>query len=267
MDSDIEDEIIQKHNQAEAFISLFFLAVDIIGYLVVLGQFGFGCKRICSLVQRMFVIILFDGALRIVNLQLNTFVYSLQKEILTSAIASIQFFLILNIVNAVFEDKKNQNFSAGDMGIRNKPLLVCWFFFCSLVFIFSKIFSLVQYVGCLFAVCGFGYYVKKKTSLFLEGVAKKKQNFSSRYFIQNLLLFIGFYFFFHYAIKITSLFIDNPLYCSYIQMGYDVFKEIGKYITFTFVFMIYYVYSRYINVEEIEFQNESQVPVQNSGTF
>ena len=103
-----------------------------------------------------------------------------------------------------------------------------------------------------------------ETALFLEGVSKKNQNFTRRYFLQNSILFIGLYFLVHYVIKIVSLFIENPLYCSYIQMAYDVFKEIGKYLAFTFVSIIYYLYNKYIYTED-DFQSESQV--QSSGVF
>lgn len=47
-------------------------------------------------------------------------------------------------------------------------------------------------------------------------------------------------------------------------MAYDVFKEIGKYLAFTFVSIIYYLYNKYIYTED-DFQSESQV--QSSGVF
>jgi hypothetical protein len=265
MDSDIEEEIIQKHNQAEVLISLFFAAVDIIGYLIILFKFGCGFKKICSPIQKLYCLIILDGVIRIINLEITSFVYSFPKEILMSFFATIQFYLIISIISAIYEDKRNQNFSAGDMGIRDKPLLVLTFFFCSIVFVFSKVVSLIQYIGCIFAVCGFGFYINKKTFLFLDGISKKNQNFTSRNFIQNSVSFVGFYFFVHYAVKIYSLFVENPLYCSYIQMAYDVFKEIGKYLTFTFVSIIYYLYNKYVYLEDVDFQNEPQT--QSAGVF
>jgi hypothetical protein len=266
MDSDIEEEIIQKHNQAEVFISLFFAAVDIIGYITILIQFGCAFKKACSLIQKLYGLIILDGVLRIINLEITSFVYSFPKEILMSIFATIQFYLIINILFAIFEDKRIQNVSAGYMGIlEDKILLLCCFFFCSLVFIFSKMFSLIQYISCLCALCGFGYMMNKKTNLFLESVSQKYKNFKTRYFIQNLILFTGFYFFIYYVIKILSLFIENPLYCSYIQMTYDVFKEIGKYLAFIFVSIILYLYNKYIYTEDNDFQTESQV--QSTGVY
>jgi len=265
MDSDIEEEIIQKHNHAEVLISSFFAAVDIIAYMVILVQFGCGFKRSCSLTHKFYGLILLDGVIRIINLEITSFVYSLPKEILMSIFATIQFYLILNIISTIYEDKNNQNFAGGDMGIRDKHILVGIFFFCSVVFIFSKIVSLIQYIGCIICVCGFAYYINNKTFLFLEGVSKKRQNFSSRYFIQNGILFTSMYFLIHYGIKILSLFVENPLYTSYIQMAYDVFKEIGKYIAFTFVYTIYYLYDKYIYSEDNDFQSQSQI--QSSGIY
>ena len=266
MDSDIEEEIIQKHNKAEFFISIFFAAVDIIGFIIILIHFGCSFKKRCSLVQRLYGLIILDGVIRIINLKIASFVYSFPKEILMSIFATIQFFLIINILFAIFGDKRNQNFYGGYMGIlEDKILLLCCFFFCSLVFIFSKMFSLIQYISCLFAICGFGYMINKKTNIFLESVAQKNKNTKTRFFIINLLLFTGFYFFIYYVVKILSLFIDNPLYCSYIQMLYDVFKEIGKYLAFIFVSVILYLYNKYIYTEDNNFQTESQV--QSTGVY
>ena len=266
MDSDIEEEIIQKHNQADAFISFFFAAVDIIVFIIILIQFGCTFKKTCSLIQKLYGLIMLDGVIRIINLKISSFVYSFPKEILMSIFATIQFYLIINILFAIFEDKRNQNSSAGYMGIiEDKILLLCCFFFGSIVFIFSKMFSLIQYVSCLFALCGFGYIMNKKTNLFLEGVSQKNKNFNAKYFIQNLLLFTGFYFFIYYVIKILSLFIENPLYCSYIQVTYDAFKEIGKYLAFIFVSSILYLYNKYIYTEDNDFQTKSQV--QSTGVY
>ena len=262
MDSDIEEEIIQKHNQADAFISFFFAAVDIIVFIIILIQFGCTFKKTCSLIQKLYGLIMLDGVIRIINLKISSFVYSFPKEILMSIFATIQFYLIINILFAIFEDKRNQNSSAGYMGIiEDKILLLCCFFFGSIVFIFSKMFSLIQYVSCLFALFGFGYIMNKKTNLFLEGVSQKNKNFNAKYFIQNLLLFTGFYFFIHYVLKILSLFIENPLYCSYIQMTYDVFKEIGKYLAFIFVSIILYLFNKYIYTEDNDVQTKSQVQI------
>ena len=262
MDSDIEEEIIQKHNKADTFISLFFAAVDIILYITILIQFGCAFKKTCSLIQKLYGLIILDGVIRIINYEITSFVYSFPKEILMSIFSTIQFYLIINILFTIFEDKRNQNFNAGYMGIiEDKILLICCFFFCSIVFIFSKMFSLIQYISCLFALCGFGYIMNKKTNLFLEGVSQKNKNFNAKYFIQNLLLFTGFYFFIHYVLKILSLFIENPLYCSYIQIIYDAFKDIGKYLSFIFVSIILYLFNKYIYTEDNDVQTKSQVQI------
>jgi len=53
------------------------------------------------------------------------------------------------------------------------------------------------------------------------------------------------------------LFAENPLYCSYIEMAYDVFKEVGKYLVFTFLICIYYLFNKYIKNEDYEIPNEA----------
>ena len=53
------------------------------------------------------------------------------------------------------------------------------------------------------------------------------------------------------------LFVENPLYCSYIEMACDVFKEVGKYLVFIFLICIYYLFNKYIKNEDYEITNET----------
>ena len=53
MDQDIEEEIIRKHDQADAFISLFFAAIDTIFYVIILTLFGWEFKNTFSPKQQL----------------------------------------------------------------------------------------------------------------------------------------------------------------------------------------------------------------------
>jgi hypothetical protein len=128
MDVNVEEEIIQSHDQADALISLFFATVDIIVYITILILFGWEFKDMFSHEQKLCFIIMFDAILRLINLYTNSFVYSLSKELITSILSTFQFFLIINSLNQVFTYKNNPNFSQNS-GINNQLLCVIIFFF------------------------------------------------------------------------------------------------------------------------------------------
>ena len=62
----IDEEIMQNHNQAEAFISLFFAGLDVITYIVILTLFGFEFKSLDTPKQKLTIFLLLDGILRYV---------------------------------------------------------------------------------------------------------------------------------------------------------------------------------------------------------
>jgi hypothetical protein len=86
--------------------------------------------------------------------------------------------------------------------------------------------------------------------MFLDGIGKRNPAFNSHNFTLKLPHFILLYFFIHYILKISSLFINDSLYLSYIQMGCDIFKEVAKYLVFGLMICIYYVFSKYINEDD-----------------
>jgi hypothetical protein len=82
--------------------------------------------------------------------------------------------------------------------------------------------------------------------------------------LQTLPLFVSVYYILDYILKIIRLLVGNPLYCSYIEMAYDVFKEVGKYLVFIFLICIYYLFNKYINNENYEIPNETNNNVNNN---
>ena len=249
MDVSVEEEIIQSHDQADALISLFFATVDIILYIIILILFGWEFKEMFSHEQKLCFIIMFDAILRLINLYTNSFVYSLSKELITTILSTFQFYLIINSLNQVFTYKNNPNLSQNS-GISNQFLCIIIFFFSAIILNFSKIISLLQYIFAIVAIFSFWYYIKNKIHLFLDGIGKRNPAFNSHNFTIRLPYFILIYFIIHYILKISSLFINNSLYLSYIQMGYDIFKEVGKYLAFILMICIYHLFSKYINEDD-----------------
>ena len=256
MDQEIEEEIIRKHDQADAFISLFFAAIDTIVYVTILTLFGWEFKNTFSPKQQLSLLIMFDAVLRIINLYSTSFKYSFSREIFTTCLATFQFYLIVNLFNLIITDKRNPNYSESS-GIRNSNIFIAIFFFSSFLFNFSKIISLIQYICTIGAIVLFAYYIDKQTIIFLSGIAKKNADFRGKNFLQNFTFFVSIYYFIHYILKIMRLFVENPLYCSYIEMACDVFKEVGKYLVFIFLICIYYLFNKYIKNEDYEITNET----------
>ena len=151
MDQDIEEEIIRKHDQADAFISLFFAAIDTIFYIIILILFGWEFKNTFSPKQQLSLLIMLDAIIRIINLYATSFKYSFSTEFFTTCLATFQFYLIVNLLNLILIDKRNPNYSENS-GIRNINIYVCIFFFSSFVFNFSKIISLLQYICTIGAI-------------------------------------------------------------------------------------------------------------------
>ena len=119
-----------------------------------------------------------------------------------------------------------------------------------MAFNISKLFSLIQYFCAISAILLFKYYANTKIDLFLINIKKKNLNFVGHNITNNITLFIQIYFIIYYFLKIISLIIENKLYCSYMEMLCDIFKEVGKYLTFTLIIYLYYLFNKYIKEEE-----------------
>ena len=263
MDQDIEEEIIRKHDQADAFISLFFAGIDTIFYVTILILFGWEFKKDFSPKQQISLLIMFDAVLRIINLYATSFKYSFLREIFTTCLATFQFYLIVNLLNLILTDKNNPNYSENS-GIRNLNIYISIFFFSTFVFNFSEVLCFIQYLCTIGAIILFEHYIEKETTLFLSGIEKKNPDFIYSNFLQTLPLFVSVYYILDYILKIIRLLVGNPLYCSYIEMAYDVFKEVGKYLVFIFLICIYYLFNKYINNENYEIPNETNNNVNNN---
>ena len=174
----IDEEIMQNHNQAEAFISLFFAGLDVITYIVILTLFGFEFKSLDTPKQKLTIFLLLDGILRIIKMYTDSYMQSFVREMVFSLIVTIQFYLSISILEQIFTDRSNESFLINELRIQNKYLF-SFIFFC-LVFSFkgfmtSNYLSLLQYIFILISISVFYKYIANKIDLFLTYILKKNK--------------------------------------------------------------------------------------------
>ena len=260
MDSTIIKEIISKHNFAELLLSIFFVLADIILYLASLFIFQNASNSKFPHKKYLSYGYFYDIIIRIAKIFISTFIFSLIKEIIITALVSIQFYLIIYSFNIIFTDKLNENYVENDLKIKFPILITILFFVFTFMHEFSKIISLVQYISAIIAIFFFGRYIQKKIALFFENIKKQNQDYKESCFI-NLLYLIPIYFYFFYIIKIVNLLPKNMLYFSYMEMISDTFKETGKYLVFILLIVIYFIFNKYLNIDKTQFESKNNVVV------
>ena len=153
MESVIDEEIIDNHNKAGAFISLFFLGLDAITYIITFTLFSCELKNFYAPKQKIYLFIILDGLLRLINIYVDAFRKSFVQEATFTLISTIQFYLALSLLDQIFTDQRNDSYMASELQIRNINLF-SFLFFC-LVFSFKGILvsfgliSSIQYI-CIF---------------------------------------------------------------------------------------------------------------------
>ena len=256
MDEKTLQEIAQKHQQADSFISLFFTGIDVIYFILILIFLGCGFKNFCSTKQQLSQIILVDVLLRIYSIYFNTFEYNLTNEIILSLFATVQFYLFNSIFKKAFRDE----YYDGRESLEIKSPLLFSVIFYPLVFTFdiSKYFSLCQYIIGILAVLAYSYYIQTRIFLFLQNLEKKHDSASGKNLMINIPYFIAIYLAIYFIIKIGCLYVQNRLYCSYILMACDIFKEVGKYLSFGVMIFFVKSFNKYIKDEETEIPVEKR---------
>ena len=259
MNSEVYEEIMQNHNQAEAFISLFFAGLDVITYIVILTLFGFEFKSLDSPKQKLTMFLLLDGILRIINMYTDSYMQSFVREMVLSLIVTLQFYLSISMLEQIFTDKNNESFLVNELQIKNKYLFSFLFFF--LVFslkglMTSNFLSSIQYICILILISVFYKYIANKIDLFLTNISKKNNQFQGRNFINNLPFFVFLYFTIFYILQLCGLMIDNKLYESYMTMICTIFKEVGKYLNILLLIAIYHSFNKYIKDNEFVYETK-----------
>jgi hypothetical protein len=252
IDIDIEEQIIRNHDQADLFISLFFASFDSVLYIVVLVLFGLDSKSLFSRKQHLSLLIMIDVFLRIFNLYTASLIYSFPREIISSCFVTSEFYIIINLFNKIFLDKRNPNYSESSY-IQFKNIYLLIFFTLSLLLNFSKIISFIQYILAIVSLYLYGNNATNKLILFMNGIVIKDPNTNqNQYFIQIISSVTLLYYFIYYLSKIIGLFFDTLLYQSYIEIFGDIFKEVGKYLIFIMLINMYFLYNKYIKEEFYE---------------
>ena len=191
-----------------------------------------------------------DIILRVYSIYFNTFEYNFINELILSCFSTVQFYLLNNIFQIIFKDEHYDGKESLEI---KSPIFFCAIFYpLSFTFEISNSFSLIQYIIGIFAVLIYSYYIQTRVSLYLDNIEKKYASIGSKNILVNLPYFIALYFVIFFAFRICSLFIEHKLYYSYILMACDIFKEVGKYLTFGLVVFLIKSFNKYIKNEEIE---------------
>lgn len=254
MESLIDEEIMDNHNKADAFISLFFLGLDAIAYIVSFTIFSCDFKSLDSPNQKIYLFILLDGLSRLICIYTDAYRKTFVQETTFTLISSMQFHLSISMLEQIFTDQRNDSYMANELQIRNKNLF-SFLFFC-LVFSFKGILpshgllSSIQFICIFISISIFYKYMNNKIELYLTNVQKNNSQFTGRNFINNLPFFIFIYLGINYILQLFQLMLDNKLYESYMTMICIIFKEVGKYLVVLLMIMIFNTFNKYVKTNE-----------------
>lgn len=259
MDPKIEEEIMRNHNQADAFISLFFAGLDAVCYIVILILFGCDFKSFNSPKQKLSLLIVLDAVLRIINMYTDEYSKYFIKELFFTLFSTMQFWIILSCLNQIFTDKNIDSNLENDLEIRNENLLTFLFFILVFsfkgIFISYKLISTIQYIIIMLCIYLMFKYIGKKIEVYLASIVRKDSSFTGENFVNNMPFFISIYFFIDYCFELLSLLIEHKLYSSYMIMLCKIFKEVGKYLVFLLLIIVYHTFNKYLVEEDFGFSS------------
>lgn len=262
MEETILEEISQKHNEANAFISLFFAGSDAIIYIIILFLFGWEYKNSDSPKQKLSFLIILDAFLRIITVFTDVYSKSFIKELFFSSFAAIQFYTIIIFINQMFNEKNHEYNLEINSEMGNAKLLTCIFF--PLIFSFKaimssyKLLSIIQYTFIIVAAYIISNYVEKRMKNFFFIIMEKNAQFGNLIYISNFPYFISLYIMINYFIEILALLVSNNLLAVYIDMICLIFKESVKYLVIILLIMINYTFDKYSTYSDLDFNNQSK---------
>jgi hypothetical protein len=266
MESVIDEEIIDNHNKAGAFISLFFLGLDAITYIITFTLFSCELKNFYAPKQKIYLFIILDGLLRLINIYVDAFRKSFVQEATFTLISTIQFYLALSLLDQIFTDQRNDSYMASELQIRNINLF-SFLFFC-LVFSFKGILvsfgliSSIQYICIFITLSVFYKYINNKIDIYLTNIQKNNNQFTNKNFIINLPFFIYIYLVINYILRLFGLMSENKLYESYMAMICTIFKEVGKYLVILLMISLYNTFNKYVRINEHTYNPQPTKPVE-----
>ena len=250
MEARIINEIMEKHLKADATISLFFIGLDTLFYILILLLIGCGFRNFFSPKQMLSQVLLFDVLLRIFSLYFNKFEYELLNELVFSCFSTVQFFYLNTILKKMFKDDYYDGRES--IEIKHPFLFSLAFLFLTFTLKVPKIVSIIQYSIGIIAVMAYAYYIQSRVSLFINNLERKRFDVSCKNMSLNMTYLVALYFIIFQALKICTLFIEHKLYYSYMLMACDIFKEGGKFLLFGLMMILVNSFNKYIKDEEGE---------------
>lgn len=267
MESVIDEEIMDNHNKAGAFISLFFLGLDAIIYIVTFTLFSCELKNFSAPKNKIYLFVILDGLLRLINIYTDAYNKTFVQEATFTLIPTIQFYLSISMLEQVFTDQRNDSYMIGELQIRNKNLF-SFLFFC-LTFSFKGLLasygllSTIQYVCIFISISVFYKYINNKLDIFLTNIQKNNNQFTGRNFIINLPFFVFIYLGINYILRFFGLMFDNKLYESYMSMACTIFKEVGKCLVILLMISSYNAFNKFvIKTNEQTYNSQPIKPVE-----
>ena len=248
MNENFFEKIIQEHDKAEAFISLFFAGIDAVMYFSILYFFGCDYNKKCfSSRRKTSMLIIIDTFFRIIFLFFSTLENLLLKEIIFTSLSTILFFTTIILLNNIFTDRNIDNAEIGF------PIITSlFFFFFSINLEFPKFITLGKYIASIVAVIVYTFYIGRKVEIFLSCVEKKNLKYSGK-LLHNLTFFIGFYYLIYFGLKILSYYFDKEIISIYIEIGIDIIKEIAKFMVFCLVISLFYLFQKFIKDDDYDY--------------
>ena len=256
MDPIIEQEIMRKHNQADAFISLFFAGLDVVCYIIILTLFGIDFKSFKSPMQILSLLIVLDAILRIMNMYTDEYSKYFIKELFFTLFSTTQFSMIISFLNLILTDRSMME---DDLEIRNQGIITGLFFI--LVFSFKgimngyKLLSALQYICIIIGILILSKDIGRKIETFLSNIVKRDSSFTGENFLNNIPFFISIYLIIDYIFELLSLLVEHKLYASYMIMVCKTFKEVGKYLVYLLLITLYHTFKKYLLEEDYVFGN------------
>lgn len=267
MESVIDEQIMDNHNKAGAFIALFFLGIDAITYIVTFTLYSCELKNLSLPKQKIYFFIILDGLLRFINIYTDAYYKSFVQEATFTLIATLQFYLSLAMLEQIFTDQRNDSYMISELQIRNKNLF-SFLFFC-LTFNFKGLLasygllSSIQYIVIFVSISIFYKYINNKIDIYLTNIEKNNSQFTSKNLIINIPFFVFIYLGINYILKLFGLVFENKLYESYMSMICTIFKEVGKYLVIILMILIYNAFNKYvIKTSEHTYNSQPIKPVE-----
>ena len=239
----VKNEIISSYSEINDYISLFFIGIDAIIILIILCIFRSECKISYSPIKKLFLLIILDTQMRLIKMFTDIYAKSFLKELIFTSLGTIQFAIIINFLNEVFTDRRNQDFS--DLKIDNLKLFIGLFFF--LTFSFKGILSIYKIISGFQNIIFIKFiyilykYIGDKIQDFLNIIYRINANFSGQNFVKNLPFIISSFLITNCFFQIIVILLRNNLYKNYLKIICLLFKEVGKNLVIVLLIIIYYL--------------------------